>query len=234
MRIATWNMQGANGQDVGSKWQTVRNIMKNKNVDAFCLQECGALPYGIQPFDYFIEGQVKFNAYLWETERSAKLLLHYDWDDGSNRCNLAIVAKPPSRIYNSFIVFHPSMPHRPVIGVKIDGFPRVFCIHAMSGHGNDVKGLLEVIGWRFFGKNWIVAGDFNREPRAIRFPEYPASYMTINPPSSATHNSGRKLDFFINNFEAPTHDLYFGEMADVIAPANLPSDHRIVIMDYFL
>lgn len=189
-------MQGAK-HATENKWrEDIFGLMQMAEI--CCLQECGTLPSTAVNISARIGGYNEFNLYEWNLGTTSRpnyyYILHYYWDSGANRCNLALVTKEmPEQMY---IVPNTAWRDgRPAIGILKDGM-NYFTIHASAGnHGGDAKQLLEDIN-DYLGRryNWATFGDFNREPDELTTP------YVICPPNGYTHpapSPEKSLDYAV-------------------------------------
>ena len=222
MRLITWNMQGGNAS-TEVKWQTgvmpfIRSVgTGGADADIVCLQECGRVPASAEHQETV--GEV--DCYNWGNY----LLLFYGWDEGGHRCNLAIVLKEKnwSDLEDKY-VYPKIAPWRPLLCIELEGVTYM-SIHAIGGTGKDVQELLDHVHNLKGEENWVVAGDFNREPGAISDGPW-----VVCPPNKDTHytaetGKGRKIDFAVRAQNDPLVD---GSVLD-----NLHlSDHYPVMYDF--
>ncbi|RTJ14362.1 hypothetical protein C3H85_07705 [Campylobacter jejuni] len=101
---------------------------------------------------------------------------------GANRVNLAIVS-------------------RPIIGI-CNGSDAFFNIYALANKGTDVEQLSQPINTHFVNipqVNWMIAGDFNRDPSTITntVDRELANKIRVVFPTSATQANGGTLDYAI-------------------------------------
>jgi cytolethal distending toxin subunit B len=174
MRLVTWNMQGAGHSDE-VKWQTgVLNMIATMELDVICLQECGTIPASATWLDGMDvkgpDGYI-YSAQLYQlgTDRAARYVLIFDWDQAGNRCNVAVVTR--TKPTDCRVVWAASGAQwRPALGVPVDG-GWVYSLHAISPGGADVKGILAAVAARSPAPlPWVVAGDFNRGPGTVEVP----------------------------------------------------------------
>ncbi|MBA2858708.1 cytolethal distending toxin subunit B [Methanococcus maripaludis] len=172
VKIITWNMQGACHSTEG-KWRVDIPLLMDM-ADICCLQECGTLPStAILHTDYICDYE-DFKLYTWNLgtwdRPNIYYILHYYWDAGANRCNLAIVTKEKPK--KAHIVTNGTWYEgRPSIGILYNGM-NYFTIHASAGSrgGDAAKMLDDIEGFIDPGENWFAAGDFNREPYDLIIP----------------------------------------------------------------
>lgn len=184
MRLANWNMQGGNAK-TENKWnEGVAPLLKQLDLDIFCLQECGAVPSSAT----YIQSIGDVAIYQWHGYH----LLFYNWDQNGDRVNLAIVLKQSYQWKDVFTI--PRKPdRRPLLCVEIDD-EHYMSIHAKPG-GADVESLLNAAYEQCGSSGWVVAGDFNREPDMI-----PGGEWVVCPPNKKTHPStspDKKIDFAV-------------------------------------
>ena len=189
MRVATWNMQGGN-YSTEDKWnRCVMPMLRSADgaaADVCCLQECGAVPDSAVP-DGADNGVER---YTWGGTSSRPYLniLFYPWDQNGNRCNLAIVSK--TKANGQTVAFPAAGPTwRPAL---IGGWDNAYIasIHAISPGGADSSGLVRTVKDGAGTMNWLVLGDFNREPSSNttagqlgRMEWAGKTYSTTNPAS---------------------------------------------------
>ncbi len=182
----TWNMQGAatGGQ---SKWGAggVEELIGNYRPEVLFLQECGQPPGSAKTIHTDNDGGI----YTWR----GYTIAYYEWDTGARRCNQAVLIKAPAEGILRTLSSAVSGPQwRDILCVISPDGNQAFCsIHAISGGGADVRGLLKEA--LFVAPDVMVAGDFNREPQTlvqlgvaqdqIVFPPQP-THPTMNPRST--------------------------------------------------
>jgi cytolethal distending toxin subunit B len=205
MRVHTWNMQGAS-HSTENKWNAGVAALAVYSEIIF-LQECGAVPrtaihIGLIGNIGPARGRRSLNLYRWAVSRRNLFILHYHWDIGSNRVNTCIITRVQPFAHQISWVDPPFIGGgRCAIGIQ-QGPYWWFCIHALSGGGNDVPGLINGCQARAAasGIPFAVFGDFNRNPRSWG----PIAGVTKYPPDSATHNTNQfvpksRLDYAAGN-----------------------------------
>lgn len=181
-------MQGATSLGE-SKWTTSVNRYMQE-VDFCSLQECGSIPGSVKSLENKGNGVY---VGLWQLNRDEYAYITFI--DINSRCILAIV----SRAYPDQIsVLHSAgqARHRPVLGCLF-GNVWIYSIHAMSGSGNDVTGLVTAVAQNAQNAEWIVAGDFNREPQNLH-----NTPGVVCPPDKPTHpkvNPVSEFDYLIKS-----------------------------------
>lgn len=193
MRIITWNLQGSS-HGTEDKWNRgLLPLMQGSDgADVLCVQECGKVPDSAEQLEDYGDG---FSLWTWAGtgSRPGVFILFYNWDVGAHRCNLAIVSK--TRPDDPRVLLPADgAAWRPVIGAQYGDW-YVFSIHAISGGGYDVKGLLQAVVDANLGA-WLVAGDFNREPGHT----FPDGDWIVCPPNHPTHpatDPQRRFDYVV-------------------------------------
>ncbi|WBB80371.1 hypothetical protein O7606_03040 [Micromonospora sp. WMMD882] len=202
--VLTWNMEGAgSGGDGGyqNKYSTVVGFLSQGGLVA-ALQEAGSPPagsahemarhdqnvfqnHGVFPpvHEYYLGpllGEATRHLYWLNTDTS---------NQGPNRVNLAIATAQRA---DEVIVVAGAANARPALGVRI-GQTVFFTVHGWSGSGNDMPTTLANVRAHMQanpGPNgpyeWIVLGDFNREPPGLRA-ALPANQYGVMGPPSPTH-----------------------------------------------
>ena len=222
MKLTTWNMQGCSAS-TENKWNTgVNNLMSQGGIYVFCLQECGAVPLSAHPLGHSPDGAI---LYQWGTARTARWIVFFPSDPNGNRCNLAIVVRGPypPPLAGIMVLYPSSGPQwRPLLGVTVNGVI-FFCLHAISGAGQDVSGLLTEASQNG-GNNWVAAGDFNRNPDN----NFPAGNWCVCDPDGDTYPSiapQQELDFAVRNASAPA-------VQGTVQSSLYLSDHLPVVYDF--
>ncbi|MGW4798645.1 RICIN domain-containing protein, partial [Nonomuraea sp. NPDC004297] len=114
-----------------------------------------------------------------------------------NRVNLAVATR--TRAAGVFVIEPQFNGSRPALGVNIDGVV-YFTVHGVSPGGNDMAGLVDRIRTRMAtagpngtALNWVVMGDFNRDPDQLRpaLNNYADGQFAVYDPPSPTHPSWR-------------------------------------------
>jgi hypothetical protein len=148
--VVTWNMEGSGGSD--SKSQIVRSLMKDDEVNAICLQECGSL------FNWAVNSSPEPNWYV---------AVHEVWSPSTvnDRCSLAILTR--GQPTQTKVISANSLTQRPLVGVKILGNYWVWTVHAparRNGAGDQayIQAVLSAANSNS-GVSWICAGDFNAD-----------------------------------------------------------------------
>lgn len=206
--IGTWNLQGSSAS-TESKWNvSVRQLITgDAPLDVLMVQEAGSLPRSavmtpriVQP----VGVGIPIHEYEWNlgtASRPQSAFIYYSRVDvGANRVNLAIVTL--RRADEVFVIPPPTTASRPIIGIRI-GSDAFFNIHALARGGGDAGALITAVDNLLRGRsdvnNWIIAGDFNRDPNTITGLIDPdlARRINIVTQTSATQASGRVLDYAI-------------------------------------
>lgn len=174
-KTATWNMQGSSASSE-AKWSiSVAQMFSGANgIDVLAIQEAGTLPATAQPtgreFRAFGTTTV-VTEHVWNigTRLRPDLIFIYfaRTDLGGNRVNLAIASRRQAD--QIFLLPPPTTVSRPMIGIRIDN-DAFFSIHALANGGTDASAIIHSVDMFFQSTptlasiNWIVMGDFNREP----------------------------------------------------------------------
>ncbi|MDA3969675.1 cytolethal distending toxin subunit B family protein [Helicobacter ibis] len=212
----TWNLQGSSAA-TESKWNvSVRQLITGDSpLDVLMVQEAGVLPQSaimtervVQPVGVGIPTH-EYEWNLGTASRPKSVWIYYSRIDvGANRVNVAIVSR--QRADEVFVIPPPTVASRPILGIRI-GDSAFFNVHALARGGNDAGALITAVDMQMRNqanvRNWIIAGDFNREPNMITNlidPEL-ASRITIVAQSSATQASGRVLDYAITGSSRGTY-----------------------------
>jgi len=188
-------MQGAS-HSYENKWhEGVMNLLNR--ADVCCLQECGRLPNSAKLAHHQYCEIPDLEYWTWGTSRATKYILFYPWDAYGNRCNLAIVSKTPP-LSGTLVTPGMAPAWRPALGFQINANTYIFSIHAISGGGADVNGLLGAINGAMGGmiNAWIACGDYNRAPNSFITPHF------VCPPNVSTFsvlNPGAKYDYCVRN-----------------------------------
>ncbi|GGM17461.1 hypothetical protein GCM10012279_39530 [Micromonospora yangpuensis] len=226
--VATWNMQGAGSGAEGiyeNKYPTVMGMLAQGTL-AVALQEAGSPPAGSAHERGHYSQQVYLNNGVFPPvyEYYLGALLdepthHLYWlntdtsTNGPNRVNLAIATQQRA---DQWVVVDGGANARPALGVRI-GETFFFTVHARSGNapGSDAPTTLARIRTWILnnpGPNgpyeWVVLGDFNREPANLRA-ALPAQQFAVMAPDGNTHPTlgpVRTLDYAVTDFGngAPT------------------------------
>lgn len=115
--------------------------------------------------------------------RPDRVFIYYSRVDvGANRVNLAIVS-------------------RPIIGIR-DGSDAFFNIYVLANEGTDVGAIITAVDAHFANMpqvNWMIAGDFNRDPSTITntVDRGLANKIRVVFPTSATQANGGAIDYAI-------------------------------------
>lgn len=216
--IITWNMQGATTTD-DNIWRSVILPYMNQGYGqrVLCLQECGGLPSSST------RGRPLYGPdFIW-ARYEGFIICHFSWRDPNGRVNQALVL--PRRPVTSRILM-PLGGHRPAVGIHIDGI-WIFCIHAASGSGYDVRRLLAGVQHEMAqlqGPNQhyrvCVAGDFNRDFNQT-MQLLPNNYH-VGPPNLPTFstrdpNPQRYYDYLVLRAPQP--------IMGIVDTGNMESDH---------
>lgn len=174
-KTATWNMQGSSASSE-AKWSvSIRQMFSGASgIDILAVQEAGTLPQTARAtgrtFD-FNGTSVQVSEYIWNLGTSLRPSFVYIYyaptDAGANRVNLALVSRTPAD--EVFLLPPPTTASRPMLGIRINN-DAFFSIHALANGGADASAIVHNIDLFFQGSptlastNWIIMGDFNREP----------------------------------------------------------------------
>ncbi|OUL29616.1 hypothetical protein BV378_05380, partial [Nostoc sp. RF31YmG] len=211
--LVTWNMQGANWDNVAaSPWYAVKDwFIKGDSQEpndvpykivVGCFQECGSPPPSLNPDEVNVDGINGLEKYFWPIDVRHDLYLYilfHRWDTGSGRVNLAVVSTTSidTRMYIQGVL-------RPLIGIQNEDI-YFFSIHAASGNsqGGDASPLLSQVKQQV-NSSWWVAGDYNQEPQLLR-QRLDTNHVnvTVCPPDAITRPvSSAKLDYAVRNENA--------------------------------
>jgi len=236
---ATYNMQGGYTGDQ-SKWTTdvIQIIRRGYNVIA--LQEAGSGPPPRATYQHSYWGLGRTDRHMgWTVDV-------YDWQPGSSRefptqwriyfmrtqtggdrVNLAFVTDryvsgvdvaPPNRqFYNG----QGQPTARPALGI-IMGDTQFWNVHALSGNGNDGRGLVENISRRAGWRHWAAMGDWNRIPSRQDFGLGRIMYTSGQP---TQHSADNELDYMVSNEEIPG---YGGNTMTFSSDHNAVGFHRLM------
>jgi cytolethal distending toxin subunit B len=207
VKVATWNMQGANFS-TEDKWNNgVQALLRSSEAEVACLQEAGAVPKSAKleaTSDFTGPGGVtcKVEIYSWANHR----LVYYWWGD---RCNVGVITRElmPVKLEVGLVWGSDGPEWRPAVGIRLPSGTWVFSLHAISPNGPDAKSLVEAVkGWAR-GRPWIAAGDFNREPGSFTVAD-----STTVPPNNFTHKTTdpkTKKDYLVAGgaVKAPAGDV---------------------------
>lgn len=174
-KTATWNMQGSSASSE-AKWSvSIRQMFSGASgIDILAVQEAGTLPQTARAtgrtFD-FNGTSVQVSEHIWNLGTSLRPSFVYIYyaptDAGANRVNLALVSRTPAD--EVFLLPPPTTASRPMLGIRINN-DAFFSIHALANGGADASAIVHNIDLFFQGSptlastNWIIMGDFNREP----------------------------------------------------------------------
>jgi len=205
--LITYNMQGAtSGQD--SKWTTtVGGYIARTEIVA--LQEVGPTPpppapgtiitniplpgVGLPPvgnagFAQHVSwrsGFVNYEVYFLQTDPNGGTYV-------GGRNNVALVTQRPADEVTA--IANPAPGGRAALGVRFGG-TWYFTLHARAIANNEADLMVATIA-NFAagqGRDWVVLGDFNREPGNLAVPAGSQTYNTGLP----TQQSGRELDYMV-------------------------------------
>jgi endonuclease/exonuclease/phosphatase family metal-dependent hydrolase len=205
--VATWNMQGTS-ETFNTKWRTKVLELARTN-DVVLIQEAGVSPLSARLISY-LNVQDQFGTtyvvaqLLWDagtTSRPESYHVFY-LDVKRLRVSLAIVVAASRDIdVREVVVLSDGLPDshgapvtRPAFGVQIrrqSPAPQpptetvtVFSFHAISGGGPNAPRMLREVSWHT-ETPYVLAGDFNRDPRAVNS-AYPSRRGNwISPPDIA-------------------------------------------------
>lgn len=201
-RVSTWNLQGSSA-NTESKWNvSVRQLITGDNpANVLMVQEAGAIPSSARRTGRIVQpGGTPIEEFVWELgtySRPRMVYIYYaPLDVGARRVNLAIVSD--RRADDVFVVRQDSVAtnaSRPAIGIRI-GNDAFFNIHALASGGGDAPALVTAVHDFFITMpevNWILAGDFNREPATLQagLDTRITNHINIISPSGATHFGSR-------------------------------------------
>ncbi|WP_283136071.1 RICIN domain-containing protein [Rhizohabitans arisaemae] len=229
-KVATWNMQGAGTYggwaNIGGEYESkytygVLPLAVQTHAEIVLLQEAGSPPGGATHLTDIAQNvfaradgshpPVREYHYGGTASRPQGYLywLHTDTSPTNppNRVNMAIATRTRVAPADIFVVASP-MGGRPALGVNIGGVV-YFTVHGFSGNGNDMAGLVNQIRIQMqaagpFGAalDWVVMGDFNREPGALQtaLNNLAPGQFTVQGPPAPTHptmNPQRRLDYAV-------------------------------------
>jgi cytolethal distending toxin subunit B len=214
LSLATWNMQGANA-DTENKWNTiVEQMMVEHKLDVFCVQECGAVPQSFQAgTKYNFKDNNGNNDFvqIYDLPQTPNLrprnrwLTYHHWDNNGNRVNMALLTN--FEVNQKNVLAHwgkaGSAQWRPAIGFNPEGTAIwIFTIHAISPGGADGNALLAAVSSNRHSP-WVVAGDFNREPKTLTLPSgvscydpEKGTYPTANPDATYDYCVGAGISSY--------------------------------------
>lgn len=208
--VGTWNLQGSSASSE-SKWGiSIRQLITGENaLDVLMVQEAGVLPTTAMMTGRMVQpGGTPIHEYSWNlgtNSRPNSVFIYYSRVDvGANRVNLAIVSRV--RADEVFVLPPPTTASRPIIGIRI-GNDAFFSIHALARGGNDAGAIVTAVDEFFRNRpeiNWMIAGDFNREPSTLlRLVDFDlANRVNIVFPPSFTQRSGGTLDYALTGSSA--------------------------------
>ncbi|EAA0700322.1 cytolethal distending toxin subunit B family protein [Salmonella enterica] len=209
-RVATWNLQGASAA-TENKWNiNVRQLISGENaVDILAVQEAGSPPSSAVDTGRVIPSPgIPVRELTWNlstNSRPQQVFIYFSPVDAfGGRVNLALVSN--QRADEVFVLSPVRQGGRPLLGIRI-GTDAFFTAHAIAMRNNDAPALVEEV-YSFFRDsrdplhqaiNWMVLGDFNREPaeleRNLTVPVRRAA--EIFSPGAATQTSQRTLDYAV-------------------------------------
>lgn len=211
-KIGTWNLQGSSAS-TESKWNvSIRQLITGINaVNILMVQEAGSIPRSARPTGRVVQpGGTPVEEFVWELGTSSRpraVFIYYaPIDVGARRVNLAIVSDRQAD--EVFVVRQDRVAtdvSRPALGIRI-GNDVFFSLHALANGGGDASALVTAIHDNFIGMpniNWLIAGDFNREPASLLsgLDTRVTNNIRIVSPNTATHfsasGSNRVLDYAI-------------------------------------
>lgn len=211
-KVSTWNLQGSSA-NTESKWNvSVRQLITGDNpANILMIQEAGALPSSARRTGRLVQpGGTPIEEFTWELGTNSRPRMVYIYyaplDVGARRVNLAIVSD--RRADDVFVVRQDVVAtdtSRPAIGIRI-GNDVFFNIHALASGGGDAPALVTAVHDFFINMpevNWLIAGDFNREPATLRagLDTRITNHINIISPNSATHfgarGTARTLDYAV-------------------------------------
>ncbi|MDL0088630.1 cytolethal distending toxin subunit B family protein [Campylobacter gastrosuis] len=174
-KTATWNMQGSSASSE-AKWSiSVTQMFSGANgIDVLAIQEAGTLPVTALPTgrEFRFAGiSIEVTEHVWNIGtrlRPDLIFIYYAQTDlGGNRVNLAIASRRQAD--EVFLLPPPTTASRPMLGIRINN-DAFFNIHALATGGPDASAIVHNIDLFFQSSptlantNWIIMGDFNREP----------------------------------------------------------------------
>lgn len=247
-RVSTWNLQGSSA-NTESKWNvSVRQLITGDNpANILMVQEAGAIPASARPTGRIVQpGGTPVEEFSWNLgtySRPNTVFIYYaPLDVGARRVNLAIVS---DRRADEVIVVHQTTvaaeASRPALGIRI-GNDVFFNIHALASGGNDAPALVTAVHDNFLNRpeiNWLIAGDFNRDPALLQaaLDTRITNHIHIASPNAATHfgatGANRTLDYAVVGRSSPQRTaLTLPQITALIIAANirahLSSDHSPV------
>lgn len=174
-KTATWNMQGSSASSE-AKWSiSIAQMFSGANgIDVLAIQEAGTLPATAQPTGREFRAfgtSVVVTEHVWNIGtrlRPDLIFIYYARTDlGGNRVNLALASRRQAD--EVFLRPPPTTASRPMLGIRINN-DAFFSIHALANGGADASAIVHNIDLFFqstptlANTNWIIMGDFNREP----------------------------------------------------------------------
>ena len=207
--VGTWNLQGSSAASTESKWTiSIRQLVTGDNpLDILMVQEAGTLPATATLTGRHVQqGGTPIDEYIWNLgtlSRPNQVFIYYSRVDvGANRVNLAIVSR--TQADEVIVLPPPTVASRPLIGIRI-GNDVFFNVHALANNGTDAAAAVTSVDMfattrGIANLNWMVAGDFNREPldtltgldRDLR-----RRVALFFPPSFTQTTSQRTIDYAI-------------------------------------
>jgi cytolethal distending toxin subunit B len=224
-RVAvSWNMQGGNAS-TEDKWNTgvlplLRGgTMAGPAANVVALQEAGQRPASAQIMMTATTPGGAYQEYSWQggSSRATPYFIYFmQTDPGANRVNLAIVSD--QRADEVIVLPPPRAGSRAILGIRL-GSEVYFTTHALSGGGTDVPRIVQAahnsITERNLGYQYLLLGDFNREPPTW---DLPAGTERVDT-GQMTHTSGHNLDYATSNL------IGFAILFNAIRIALIMSDH---------
>jgi lysophospholipase L1-like esterase len=205
--VGDWNMQGGSNS-IETKWSNIPGMFRGDDaVRVAALQEAGSAPPGGATLtDRVLRGH--HTEYTWPVGSAPYVLNIYWGDTAQQRNGLAIVSPDTARdqvMLEQEGTFADSA--RSILGVQFDngtdaqGNARhiwYFTAHALSrgpNQPNDARDIIATaanwMGRNAPGQDWMVIGDFNRDPAQL-----PDGYQAhIARTNEATQQSGGELDY---------------------------------------
>ncbi|MFI1105239.1 endonuclease/exonuclease/phosphatase family protein [Streptomyces melanogenes] len=187
-----------------TRWSTaIQQMLNTDGVELAALQEAGNAPPPSSTWtDRRFPNGGGVTEHLWNTgTRDRPDIVNIYWaDPGQQRNGLAFVTRDTVRDAVQLPV-HSRFNSRPMLGVQI-GNDWYFTAHALSNgrdRPNDAEDIIETarqfIAGRGLGEDWMVLGDFNRNPARM-----PANLQNhIVAADAPTHQGGGELDFAYTN-----------------------------------
>ncbi|MFE9250093.1 RICIN domain-containing protein [Streptomyces sp. NPDC007088] len=182
--LATWNMQAGSDRWAGAAtlatWQSVVALQ-----EVPLQAPAGALPIpstdGVEHYRWTVSrDEVRYLYILRTGTRDLGMITSWEADNalvlpGVYRPALALVNEEDDTVYAS--------------------------VHAASGGGNDAGSLIRLVADAAYdnvNSNWVVMGDFNRDPAALAALNPPGGTLIYNS-GQATQQSGGELDYMVSN-----------------------------------